>query len=106
VAWNSDVISDMPESHLQCRVLGHTWKRGTAVDHGGYIELTFRCASCKSSKRLSVSRYNWRIVVAARYTHADGYLVKGTTYDVDTRAQARGEYVSRYFNIIPAKRDA
>jgi hypothetical protein len=89
-----DRTKNMPQSVLECRDLGHPWKRKDAGfliaerGRGRYarvVEREVECGNCGTTRKdtYAINRAGYTERTARRYKYADGYL------------QSRGDDVKR-----------
>ena len=70
-------IETMPDTFLQCRDFGHSWRPHTAralAKRKGY-EQTLRCARCLTERRRWIDSRGE--IISSGYEYAEGYLVAG-----------------------------
>jgi len=66
--------SDLPDSFLMCRDMGHTWRPFTArfsADENAY-DRTLRCGRCKTERQQVIGMDG--TILSGVYLYPDGYL--------------------------------
>lgn len=69
----------MPDRFLECRDMGHNWRRYTAdlttVEGGSVYERTLRCSRCRTLRKQTLSLTG--TILSTSYDYADGYQLEG-----------------------------
>lgn len=90
----SERLTDMRDTHMMCRDLGHSWGPHTAAKVKGGFERTLRCRICNCLRYEFIDTGG--TVMARQYTHDKGYLMAGLgRMTPDQRAGLRVESVNR-----------
>lgn len=98
-------IAGMPESHLQCRDFGHSWRPlhvESIPQRSAYLE-QLACMRCQTVRnRLIDSRNGHQL--SQSYKYADGYLIHGLgRLDEDDRGTLRLSALQSVIESLGAK---
>lgn len=79
----ADWSSDLPDSYILCRDMGHTWRPFRAVYNSEYncYDRTLRCGRCKTERSQSISTDG--LILSGTYDYPDGYQAPAGTGRID-----------------------
>lgn len=90
-----EVVQELPDRFLECRMGNHRWKRqGDPVDEGGgtYI-IRWRCPECRSRRFDRITRNG--VLYARWYERPDGYDIAGFGHATREKAPYRAALIDR-----------
>jgi hypothetical protein len=91
----ADAVESMPDTHIECRDFGHSWRplAATWLD-GGNLERVLTCARCSTRRYQILDRQGY--VLSGHYAYADHYLIEGIgRMTADDRAAVRLASIQR-----------
>lgn len=81
-----EVVQDLPDQYLECRMTNHRWKRqGDPIEEGrGLFVIRWRCAECRGWRFYRITSSG--VVYARWYKQPEGYAIKGFGHATRSKA--------------------
>lgn len=91
----ADLLTELPDSFLECRELGHAWRPLRALHSRRHrtFDVSRRCSRCGTERTVVMSERGE--VYSSSYLYPKHYSLKGVAYTTEVRDLVRLQGVTR-----------